>query len=99
MLRRFVFGLLLAVDAAQTPTSYPTPTPRGMYSSPGPEPTPSPPAPTLTPTATPTDQITHNTKFGTIKHCAAAMMDRWIHAAKKWNCCNEGSGVWGFCDI
>lgn len=96
MMKSYLAMLLVAVVSGQT--AYPTPTPRGMYSSPGPEPTPSPPAPTNTPTAAPTDSITINSKFTTIRHCAVAMMDRYIHAGKKWNCCDEGSGQWGFCD-
>merc|ERR1740130_766294 len=78
-------------------TKYPTPTPRGMYSSPGPEPTPSPPAPTQTPTAAPTDLINYNTKFSDASNCAIGMIDRYEHASLAWNCCDEGA-QYGFCD-
>jgi hypothetical protein len=84
-------------------TRYPTPTPRGMYSSPGPEPTPSPPAPTAVPTAAPTYLIQYTTKFSTGSFtdqrlaCAIAMLDRYQALGLTWSCCNEGS-QFGFCD-
>merc|ERR1711865_317152 len=78
------------------PTAYPTPTPRGMYSSPGPEPTPSPPAPTATPTAAPTAAISYASKFSTKRLCSVAMVDRYEHASLAWNCCDEGA-QYGFC--
>jgi len=86
-----------AADDGGVGTKYPTPTPRGMYSSPGPEPTPSPPAPTATPTAAPTDLINYNTKFSDASNCAIGMIDRQQSIGVKWSCCDEGS-QFGFCD-
>merc|ERR1719231_1297404 len=75
-------------------TRYPTPTPRGMYSSPGPEPTPSPPAPTSSPTPTPTgtDAVDRDIHvFSSQKECVKAQMNRWRAAGYRWDWCRQTS--------
>merc|ERR1740138_802043 len=99
MLRVFILATLLCVAAAQptkaptkaptnTPTN-PTPTPRGMFSSPGPEPTPSPPAPTFTPTPPPTIIDRNPTSYATMQECETAMRNRWLAAHQAWNWCRQ----------
>merc|ERR1719181_1822335 len=93
---KYTLALLIAYFASTTgQTAYPTPTPRGMYSSPGPEPTPSPPAPTAVPTAAPTDEVpySHTTTFTSKKECATALSTKWLELDLKANCCDRGSGI------